>query len=254
MANWRDALRGAAGGAGVGVGLSATGVGAPLGIPLALIGGVGGFFSGLFGESEEDIRKQRIETLLKSIEENRTKRLAEGTKQISTYTKGLRQNEFARAERAALASGREGEARTLSLPGTAMIAREGNRATERFITDTNRIFDAAKYDVQRDIASEPIAPNAVDFIESAGLIGSQFASMKGVQKPGETQLRQDETFNFQETLKDDINKELMSEFEGDQDYWKGFRKKLDPLGTSQNSWASGLRRRNPVYAPYSVEQ
>ena len=192
MANLGRGIRGGLAGAGLGAGLTATGIGAPLGIPLTLLGGIGGFLTGAFSESEEDIRRRRINELLTSLETNRKTRLSEGVKQIGTYTAGLKKNAEAKAARTALASGREGTAQSLALPMTGQVARAGTKAVGDFTTATNRQYDAMRYDIQRDQASEPIEPGALDYLELAGEAGMKFSALKNIQGADEQRLKTDE--------------------------------------------------------------
>lgn len=139
-------------------------------------------------DRESRVRRMRIELMKKLFEEDRKKRLSEGTQQINQYTQGLRQNEFARAQRRAVAMGRENQAEAFALPGTQQVARAGSDALSRYLTDTNRSFDAQKLAIERDEAAEPIPAGAFDYISSISGSVSDYLSNKEAMVPAETEL------------------------------------------------------------------
>ena len=182
MPNWTDAFRGAAGGAGLGLGLTATGIGAPLGIPMAAYGAAAGFLGGLLSESPEAERQRRKAELLKNIGIYKQKSLTEGVAKINKFVTGQVKNAQQGGARRALSMGRQGEAEAFITPAVSNITERGANATENYVENTNRLYDQAALNAESDFAGRPIEPSLTDVVESLGVAGLQYdASQKRLE-------------------------------------------------------------------------
>lgn len=129
-------------------------------------------------EAAKRERQRRIDRMRQVIGERRQSQLAEleterrrGYEDLGTYTEGLRSNEATRAERLARSLGRSEEAESYRLPGTQAVSAAGTRAMRGFLGDVDRsrrdigrYWDDRLFDVESDVAGEPIDTNAWDYL------------------------------------------------------------------------------------------
>ena len=156
-------------------------------IPAAISAGTA-LASHLAGQRQADIRRQRIEGVFRGIEENRTRRIAEATKKIGTYTAGLRKGAEAKAARLEMASGREGSATALAPVLTGKVARAGSNALENALTSINEQADREKMNAEYAKADEPIEPGFFDYVGEVGQGASRFLALQNMMEPDQTAL------------------------------------------------------------------
>ncbi|MBE3140908.1 MAG: hypothetical protein IMZ53_10025 [Thermoplasmata archaeon] len=157
-----------------------------------------GALQSLFGESEADKRKKRIDNLLKQNEMRRTQslqRIAQlkqgGIKDISGNTAtqlGRAQSDIARR---ATASGRTGDTESMMLPVTSNINEAGGKNMENALqfydtqtVNTQNQFDQNAANIEGDAASQPLESNwGTDLMN----VGAQYFQYQNQNKAMENQ-------------------------------------------------------------------
>jgi gas vesicle protein len=158
-------------------------VGSMIPIPGAgIVGGAVGALSGLFSDSEEEIRRKRQEELKKQNEQYRMIALARanqlkqgGIKDISKETATQVGRSQSDVSRRAAALGRTGDIESMLLPVTSRINEAGGKnletAIQSYDTGINNInsqYDTAAMRINSDFAARPIEPNISDNLTSIG--------------------------------------------------------------------------------------
>lgn len=150
----------------------------------AIGGGLVGLASGLFSDSEEEIRRKRQESLMRENERYRQMALVRaeqlkrgGIKDISAETTTQLGRAQSDVGRRAAALGRTGDTEGMLLPVTSNINEAGGKRLEGAIqsydtgiNDINSQYDQSAMGIQSDFAARPIEPGMAD--EFSGLASS----------------------------------------------------------------------------------
>lgn len=131
--------------------------------------GVVGLLSGIFGDSEEDVRERRKNELLASIAESYSKRLVSGYREIARQGHADRATAERRARERMSAEGfAPSQAETVFQPLEAAAGESQSKAVGQYTNAMNQWKANAEEQVQYDWAGRPIEPSLDQTLLSLG--------------------------------------------------------------------------------------
>jgi len=139
--------------------------------PFTIIGlglGAAGLAEKIFGESEAERRRKRIDSAVSRLSGMRTRALTEGGSLINQNTASSAASARQSAAARHLSLGGKGNAESFIVPAEGEVVGKGYSALRQYNVQTNQAYDRAIEQAELDYASGPIEASAGDYLFSAG--------------------------------------------------------------------------------------